>query len=388
MDRLAAGDFSAQITNDYKGAFLVAKNAVNNLANATNTVISDLTQKMKDLADGDLMTRVTIDYLGDFQAIKTAFNATAEKLRGVVLEVQSAGEQITAASEQISAASQDLSNGSTEQASNLEETASAIEEMTSSISQNAQNARTTEQLAQKASEMAQEGGKAVNQTVEAMKDIASKIGVVGDIAYQTNLLALNAAIEAARAGEHGKGFAVVAAEVRKLAVRSQNAANDIRNITANSVQISEKAGDLLKEMVPQIKKTAELIQEIAAASVEQDSGISQINSAVSQLDQVTQANAAASEELASISEEASAQAMQLMEMMSFFKVGEDGARARSGSFATQNHPATRGVAPKPAAPRQAATKPAAVAAKPAAIAHQTGSFSKAATVDKAGFERF
>ena len=212
-------------------------------------------------------------------------------------------------------------------ASKLEESTSAVEEMTGSINQNAQNAKTTNDISTSANRMAEEGGQAVNQTVEAMKEIATKISVVEDIAYQTNLLALNAAIEAARAGEHGKGFAVVASEVRKLAERSQLAAQEIGRITTDSVKISEKAGDLLKEMVPQIRKTAELIQEIAAASSEQDTGIGQINNAMVQLDQVTQQNAAGSEELASASEEMSAQAQQLMQMMDFFRVDD----SRSGN---------------------------------------------------------
>jgi methyl-accepting chemotaxis protein len=322
LDKLALGRFDSRITTNYQGAFNVAKVAVNGLGQATDTVIKDITMQMGEMANGNLTTRISLDYIGDFQAIKKAFNETVENIQGIVVDVKGAGAQIASASEQVSSTAQSLSNGASEMASNLEETTSAVEEMTGSINQNAQNAKTTNDISTSANRMAEEGGQAVNQTVEAMKEIATKISVVEDIAYQTNLLALNAAIEAARAGEHGKGFAVVASEVRKLAERSQVAAQEIGRITTDSVKISEKAGDLLKEMVPQIRKTAELIQEIAAASSEQDSGIGQINNAMVQLDQVTQQNAAGSEELASASEEMSAQAQQLMQMMDFFRVDD------------------------------------------------------------------
>ncbi len=322
LSKLAQGDFATRITTDYKNDYDVFKQAVNTLGEATDRTIKDIAIQMGEMANGNLTARISLDYIGDFQAIKKSFNETIENIQGIVVDVKGAGAQIASASEQVSSTAQSLSNGASEMASNLEETTSAVEEMTGSINQNAQNAKTTNDISTSANRMAEEGGQAVNQTVEAMKEIATKISVVEDIAYQTNLLALNAAIEAARAGEHGKGFAVVASEVRKLAERSQVAAQEIGRITTDSVKISEKAGDLLKEMVPQIRKTAELIQEIAAASSEQDSGIGQINNAMVQLDQVTQQNAAGSEELASASEEMSAQAQQLMQMMDFFRVDD------------------------------------------------------------------
>ena len=205
-----------------------------------------------------------------------------------------------------------------------------MEQMSASITQNTENAKVTDSMASKAANEAAEGGDAVTRTVDDMKSIAGKIGIIDDIAYQTNLLALNAAIEAARAGEHGKGFAVVAAEVRKLAERSQVAAQEIGNLAATSVKQAERAGTLLTEMVPTIRKTSGLVQEIASASSEQSSGVAQINGAMSQLNQATQQNASASEELAATAEELGAQAEQLQQTMTFFQLG-DSARSSAGN---------------------------------------------------------
>jgi methyl-accepting chemotaxis protein len=211
--------------------------------------------------------------------------------------------------------------------------------MTSSIAQNTENAKITDGMASKAAHDAVSGGEAVNATVEAMKQIAKKIGIIDDIAAQTNLLALNAAIEAARAGEHGKGFAVVAAEVRKLAERSQVAAQEIGEVAGNSVELAEKAGRLLAEIVPNIRKTSDLVQEITAASNEQSSGVGQINAAMGQLNTTTQQNASSSEELAATSEEMSSQAEQLQHTMSFFKLDSSG-QSGSGSFAVRKSSAS------------------------------------------------
>jgi methyl-accepting chemotaxis protein len=245
----------------------------------------------------------------------------------------------------VSATSASLSQGTSEQAASVEETTSSLEQMSSSITQNAENSRQTEQMASSGAKSAEESGTAVTATVQAMKDIAERISIIEEIAYQTNLLALNAAIEAARAGEHGKGFAVVATEVRKLAERSQKAAGEISALSTQSVKVAEKSGHLLVELVPTIRKTADLVQEVAAASQEQSSGVAQINKAMAQVDQVTQRNAAAAEELASTAEEMSSQADALQELVSFFRLaGADQVRkqqARRRPVAALPAPATR-----------------------------------------------
>ena len=280
-----------------------------------------------ELSRGDLTRTIEVDRRDEVGALAGALREMVDKLRSVVSEVRFGSENVASGSEQLSASAQTMSHGATVQASSLEEVASSMEQMTSNIRQTAENAKHTENIALSAAKDAQSGGGAVAETVEAMKCIAEKIGIIEEIARQTNLLALNAAIEAARAGEHGKGFAVVAAEVRKLAERSGEAAGEISELSSSSVEIAEKAGDMLLRVVPDIQKTAELVQEISAASEEQNAGAAQINTALQQLDQVVQQNAAASEEMASTSEELAGQAMQLQSTIAFFKL--NGAASKS-----------------------------------------------------------
>lgn len=271
------------------------------------------------VAAGDLTVEI-VTSANDKTSLLACMKTMVAKLSHVVSEVNSGSEALASASEEVNATAQSLAQAASEQAAGVEETSASVEQMTASIAQNTENAKVTDAMASKAAMEAAEGGDAVRSTVAAMKQIAKKIVIIDDIAYQTNLLALNAAIEAARAGEHGKGFAVVAAEVRKLAERSQVAAQEIGEVAGSSVELAEKAGNLLDQMVPNIKRTSDLVQEITAASEEQSSGLSQINTAVGQLSQTTQSNAAGSEQLASTAEEMSSQAEELQETMSFFKV--------------------------------------------------------------------
>ncbi len=270
------------------------------------------------LAEGDL--RVTVKERSEVDGLMLALKEMIGRLTAIVQEVQSGAENVASGAQEMSASSESLSQGASEQASAVEESSSSMEEMSSAIEQNAQGARQTESLARQAAEDAKASGVAMARTVTAMRDIASKISIIEEIARQTDLLALNAAIEAARAGEQGRGFAVVASEVRKLAERSQAAAAEINTLSASSLSVAEGAGQLLEKLVPDILKTSELVQEIAASSMEQNAGASQVNRALQQLDQVVQQNASASEELASTAEELSTQAEQLQATIGFFRV--------------------------------------------------------------------
>ena len=250
-----------------------------------------------------------------------------DKLAGVVSEAMSAAQNVSAGSQQLSASAEQLSQGATEQASSTEEASSSMEEMASNVKQNSDNASQTEKIARQSAQDAEASGQAVSRAVKAMETIADKITIVQEIARQTDLLALNAAVEAARAGEHGRGFAVVASEVRKLAERSQAAAAEIGTLSSDTVRSAQEAGAMLVKLVPDIKRTADLVAEITAASREQDVGATQINQAIQQLDQVTQQNAAASEEVSATSEELTAQAEQLQRTISYFRIGANrGAR--------------------------------------------------------------
>ncbi|WP_319583027.1 methyl-accepting chemotaxis protein [uncultured Pseudodesulfovibrio sp.] len=292
----------------------------------------------KRIARGEL-GRVAGDKGKDELAqLSGAMDDMLTQLKSVVLNVQSSSNSVASGGVELTSSSDSLSQGSVQQAAAVEEVASSMEEMTSNIQQNADNSRTTEKIALKAAEDAEKGGSAVASTVESMKKIAEKISIVEEIARQTNLLALNAAIEAARAGEHGKGFAVVAAEVRKLAERSGQAAGEISELSVSSVQVAEQAGSMLADMVPDIRRTAELIKEIAAASAEQNAGASQINGALQELDGVVQQNASAAEEVAATSETLAGEAEQLQQAVSFFRVEDDGGARRASQRVVQEKP--------------------------------------------------
>ncbi len=286
------------------------------------------------VAEGDLTVSIDLDQKDEVGMLAGSLTSMVERLRTVVAEISGAADNVSSGSEQMASSAEEMSQGASEQASNTEEVSASMEEMDSNIQQNADNAGQTESIARKAAQDAQDGGAAVEQTVKAMREIAEKIGIIEDIARNTNLLALNAAIEAARAGEHGKGFAVVASEVRKLAERSQTAAAEISELSSSSVDVAEKAGDLLRQLVPDIQRTAELVQEISAASGEQRSGSEQVNRAIAQLDQVTQQNASQAEEMSSMAEELSSQAEQLQASVSFFKVSSSRTRLLAAPGAT------------------------------------------------------
>ncbi len=280
------------------------------------------------LAEGHLDMQIDASGKDETGQLMTAMDNMVGRLREIVSDVRMAADNVAAGSEELSATAEQMSQGATEQAASAEEVSSSMEQMSSNIRQNADNAMQTERIAVKSAQDAREGGQSVTHTVTAMKEIAGKISIIEEIARQTNLLALNAAIEAARAGEHGKGFAVVASEVRKLAERSQTAAAEISKLSVSSVDVAEKAGAMLQSIVPDIQKTADLVQEISSACNEQNSGADQINKALQQLDQVIQQNASASEEMASTSEELQSQAVQLQTSIAFFKITNgNGARA-------------------------------------------------------------
>ena len=306
-----------QHTRETHGDFAKINDSLKSVKQAMDHIISIT----KEIADGNLTVQVTPRSAKDEMLKDLA--AMVKKLSDVVLDVKMAADNVSSGSKELAANADNTSQGATEQAASAEEASSSMEQMSANIRQTADNAMQTEKIAVKSAEDAQEGGKAVAATVAAMREIAGKISIVEEIARQTNMLALNAAIEAARAGDHGKGFAVVAAEVRKLAERSQRAAGEISTLSISSVDIAEKAGALLGSILPNIQKTAELVQEISAASKEQDGGAGQINQAIQVLDQVIQKNAAVAEEMASTAEELSSQAAQLQGTISFFNVNDD-----------------------------------------------------------------
>ncbi len=314
--KVAAGNTEVEIS-------YTSKDEVGRLAQSFRNLVIKQKEKVvmaEKIASGNLTTKLEAN---NNDKLAFALNNMTMKLGQIVGNVKSAALNVLAGSKELSSTSEQMSQGASEQAAAAEEASSSMEQMAANIKQNASNAKETEKIALQAAEDAKGGGEAVSKTVIAMKEIANKINIIEEIARQTNLLALNAAIEAARAGEQGKGFAVVASEVRKLAERSQTAAGEISELSESSVEIAEKAGEMLSRIVPGIQRTSELVQEITAASNEQNSGSDQINNAIQQLNQVIQQNAAGAEEAASTSEELSGQAEQLQDTIGFFKIGDE-----------------------------------------------------------------
>ncbi|KAA3515881.1 MULTISPECIES: methyl-accepting chemotaxis protein [Agrobacterium] len=325
---------------------------IKDLVTRINTMTGNLRNTASvanEIADGNLT--VTPRPLSDKDTLGLSLQRMVERLRGVVSDALSAADNVSSGSQELSASSEQLSQGATEQASSAEEASASMEQMAANIKQNADNAAQTEKIARQSSKDAEASGEAVGRAVSAMRTIAEKISIVQEIARQTDLLALNAAVEAARAGEHGKGFAVVASEVRKLAERSQAAAAEISSLSGETVQVATEAGEMLNRLVPDIRKTAELVSEISAACREQDIGASQINEAIQQLDMVTQQNSGASEQMSSTSEELAAQAEELQASIAFFKVERSGTSQAPKAY----------MAPRAAAP---AHRPVAKPAKP------------------------
>jgi methyl-accepting chemotaxis protein len=329
---ISQGDIPPVVTDRYHLQFDIVQ-SLNELITALNLI----TAGAREIASGNLL--VDLRERSSKDELMQALVAMVAQLANVVRDVKVAADNVAAGSREMSSGADNLSNGANEQAAAAEEASSSVEQMTANIRQNADNARETDKIATLAAADAREGGTAVAETVTAMKEIAGRIVIIEEIARQTNMLALNAAIEAARAGEHGKGFAVVASEVRKLAERSQMAAREISELSSSSVDVAERAGTMLTRIIPEIQRTAELVQEINAACREQDSGAEQINKAIQQLDLIAQQNASATEEIASTSEELSSQAEQLQSTVAFFKIGDGmGSPARSMARTPRSHP--------------------------------------------------
>ena len=303
-------------------AALVAAGVGWAVARSIAVPIGKAVERAERIARGDLGVEELAIHSDEVGRLEAAMQDMLVNLRRVLGEVDEGARAVSQAAGQVSASCQALSQSSSEQAASVEETTASLEQMSASIGQNGENSRAMERMASRGAEEAEESGRVVAETVRAMKTITERIAIIEEIAYQTNLLALNAAIEAARAGEQGRGFAVVATEVRKLAERSQQAAKEISEVATSSVRVAERSGQLISSLVPAIRKTADLVREVAAATAEQSSGVSQMNRTMTQMDDVTQRNAAASEELASTAEEMTAQAEALRDLMAFFRAGD------------------------------------------------------------------
>ncbi|WP_404425692.1 methyl-accepting chemotaxis protein [Nibricoccus sp. IMCC34717] len=332
LGEIAIGDVSARVAVE-------SNDEIGQLSRAANEMAEALEAKAKladRIGEGDLTQEVRL--ASDKDVLGKALQKMVTNLRDIVAQVRSAAENVASGSEQMTSTAQTLSSGASEQAASVEQVSASMEEASGSIRQNTENAKQTEEIAAKSGQDAVETGASVNKTVQAMKEIAQKISIIEEIARQTDLLALNAAIEAARAGEHGKGFAVVASEVRKLAERSQKAAGEISQLSASSVEIAERAGQMLNALVPNIRRTADLVKQIAVSSDEQNTGASQINKAIQELDTVIQQNASASEEMAAASEELAGQAEQMQRAIDYFKVSDGGSGRAPGMAKTKSNP--------------------------------------------------
>lgn len=364
---VAIGDLDQEISTN-------TNDEIKDLIDAMNRMTANLRTTAniaEQVSNGDLTVEPMP--LSDKDTLGYSLQRMVQRLRDVVSDALSASENVSSGSQELSSSSEQLSQGATEQAAAAEEASASMEEMAANIKQNADNAAQTEKIARQSSKDAEASGEAVSRAVNAMRTIAEKIGIVQEIARQTDLLALNAAVEAARAGEHGKGFAVVASEVRKLAERSQTAAAEIGAVSGDTVKAAQEAGEMLTRLVPDIRKTAELVAEISAACREQDIGASQINEAIQQLDKVTQQNAGASEEMSATSEELAAQAEELQTSIAFFRIDNAGGRAPAQAAATRRPATTKPVAPVKAVTKAASTAKAAPikSRKPAAPARNT-----------------
>lgn len=303
----------------YTGSWRTLVLGINNVIDAFVAPIRVTTHSLQQMAGGDLPDRMTQTYQGDFNEIQDSLNVMITNLKTFAANIRIAADQMAFSSQDLSANAEHLSQSASEQAAAAEEVSATMEQMTANITQNADNARQTEKIAVKAARKAREGGQAVTEAVQAMQKIAKKISIIEDIASQTHMLSLNATIEAAKAQDYGKGFAVVAAEVRSLAQRSQEAAEEINDLSNSGVRLAETASELLYTLVPDIEDTARLVQEISAASSEQSTGAKHVNHAIQQLDQSIQHNMTASEETASTAEQLAQQAEQLRQMIAFFK---------------------------------------------------------------------
>jgi methyl-accepting chemotaxis protein len=370
VEHISQGNIPAKITDHYNGDFNVIKNNLNTCIEAVNRLVSDANMLAAAAAEGHITTRADASqHQGDFRKVVEGVNATLETIVAPIATVKEAVETITTAANEISSGNSDLSSRTEQQASSLEETAASMEELAGTVKQNAENAKQANQLAISASSVAVRGGQVVSEVVttmsainESARKIEDIISVIDGIAFQTNILALNAAVEAARAGEQGRGFAVVAGEVRNLAQRSASAAKEIKelitdsvNKTAEGTKLVENAGNTMEEVVTSVQRVADIISEISAASLEQTTGIDQVNQAVTSMDETTQQNAALVEEAAAAAESLVEQANQLSDVVSQFKLGNEGGRIERRVVASP----MRSVMPKTVSKPASASKPAA-----------------------------